>query len=286
MQTNNQAMVERIRIGHLASRIFIGLLAFVFAMPIYLAVVNVFKTEDQIQYYPIALPDPFTLENLTNTLNRPDNLLFEGLMNSLLITGTSVFLLVIFSSAIGFYIGRSKNRYIQMLLFAFVAGMLIPVQVILIPASRLLDWLGLMGTFPGLILLQVGGGLLSFAVFVYTGFVKTIPRELDESAMIDGASRFTLFWRIIFPLMRPATATVVIFVGLWSWNEFLLPLIILGPGEGITITTGIYSSASSLNKNYGQMFSLMFLSALPVLAVFFVLQKEFIEGLTGGSIKG
>ena len=104
--------------------------------------------------------------------------------------------------------------------------------------------------------------------------------------MIDGASKFTLFWKIIFPLMRPATATVVIFTSLWSWNEFLLPSVILGPGQGITITTGIYTAASSLNKNYGQMFALMFLSALPMLAFYLSQQKEFISGFTGGSLKG
>ena len=86
--------------------------------------------------------------------------------------------------------------------------------------------------------------------------------------------------------MRPATATVVIFVGLWTWNEFLLPLIILGPGEGITITTGIFTAVDNLNINYGMAFALMFLSAIPVLGFFFTLQKEFIAGLTGGSLKG
>lgn len=265
---------------------FAALVAIVFALPLYLAVVNVFKTEEQITRYPIALPAPFTLENLQTVLARPDNLLFEGLKNSLIITVCSVVAVVFFASVIGFYIARSNNRYMQVLLLVFIAGMMVPVQVVLIPIARLLQWLGLMGTFQGLILLQAGGGLLSFAVFVYTGFVKTIPRELDESAMIDGASRFTLFWRIIFPLMRPATATVVIFVGLWTWNEFLLPLIILGPGEGITITTGIFTAVDNLNINYGMAFGLMFLAALPVLGFFFALQKEFIAGLTGGSLKG
>lgn len=274
------------RTKHLVSRIFAALVTLIFALPLYLALVNVFKTEDQIQYQPIALPAPFTLENLVSALTRPDNLLFEGLKNSLLITTITVIILVIFSSAIGFYIARSNKRYIQLLLLLFIVGMMVPPQVILIPAARLLQALGIMGTFQGLILLQIGGGLLSFAVFVYTGFVKTIPRELDESAMIDGASRFTLFWKIIFPLMRPATATVIIFTSLWSWNEFLLPSVILGPGQGITITTGIYTAASSLNKNYGQMFALMFLSALPMLAFYLSQQKEFIAGLTGGSLKG
>jgi raffinose/stachyose/melibiose transport system permease protein len=270
----------------LFSRLFAGVVALIFALPLYLAVVNVFKSEDQIRYHPVDFPAPFTVENLETVWNRPDNLLFEGLQNSLLITSVTVFLLVFLSSVIGYYIARSDRLYTRILLLVFVAGMLVPTQVVLIPVSRLLQSLGLMGTFRGLILLQTGGGLLSFAVFVYTGFVKTIPRELDESAMIDGASRFTLFWRIIFPLMRPATATVVIFTSLWSWNEFLLPLIILGPGEGITITTGIYSAVSTIHKNYGQMFALMFLSTLPILGFFFALQKEFIAGLTGGSIKG
>jgi len=270
----------------LIARILTGLTAFIFALPLYLALVNVFKTEDQITRYPIALPDPFTLENLYAVLTRPDHLLFDGLKNSLIITVCSVITVVFFSSTLGYYIARSKNRYMQLLLLVFIAGMMVPIQVVLIPVSRMLNWLGMMGTFQGLVLLQTGGGMLSFAVFVYTGFVKTIPRELDESAMIDGASKFTLFWKIIFPLMRPATATVVIFVGLWTWNEFLLPLIILGPGEGNTITTGIFTAVDNLNINYGMAFALMFLSALPILGFFFTQQKEFIAGLTGGSLKG
>lgn len=270
----------------LIARILTGLTAFIFALPLYLALVNVFKTEDQITRYPIALPDPFTLENLYAVLTRPDHLLFDGLKNSLIITVCSVITVVFFSSTLGYYIARSKNRYMQILLLVFIAGMMVPIQVVLIPVSRMLNWLGMMGTFQGLVLLQTGGGMLSFAVFVYTGFVKTIPRELDESAMIDGASKFTLFWKIIFPLMRPATATVVIFVGLWTWNEFLLPLIILGPGEGNTITTGIFTAVDNLNINYGMAFALMFLSALPILGFFFTQQKEFIAGLTGGSLKG
>ena len=267
-------------------RVFAGVVTILFSLPLYLAVVNVFKTLDQIRYHPVALPAPFTWENIITVLNRPDNLLFEGLKYSLLITVSTVLLLVLFSSTIGFYIARNDNRLTRVLLFLFVAGMLIPPQVTLIPVTRLLKMLGLMASFQGLILYLAGGGLLSFAVFVYSGFIKNIPRELDESAIIDGASQFTLFWRIIFPLMRPATATVVIFVSLWTWNEFLLPLIIVGPSKGITITTGIYTAVGTYTSDYGQIFSLMLLSALPMLAFFFSLQKEFIAGLTAGSLKG
>lgn len=267
-------------------RLLAGLITAIFALPLYLAVVNVFKTLEQIRYHPIALPAPFIWDNILTVIQRPDNLLFEGLKYSLLITVTTVTLVVLFSSTIGFYIARKDNRWTRLLLFLFVAGLLIPPQVTLIPVTRLLKFLGLMASFQGLILYLSGGGLLSFAVFVYSGFIKNIPRELDESAMLDGASQFTLFWRIIFPLMRPATATVVIFVSLWTWNEFLLPLIIVGPGKGVTITTGIYTAVGTYTSDYGQIFSLMLLSALPMLAFFFVLQKEFIAGLTAGSLKG
>jgi raffinose/stachyose/melibiose transport system permease protein len=268
-------------------RIVAGVVTVIFGLPLYLALVNVFKSEEQITQYPVALPDPFTLENLHKVITRPDNLLFEGLKTSFIITIATVVIVVFFASTLGYYIARhERSRYLQALLLIFIAGMMVPTQVTIVTVARLLTWFGLMGTLQGMILFQAGGGLLSFAVFVYSGFVKTIPKELDESAMIDGASRFTLFWRIIFPLMRPATATVAIFLTLWTWNEFLIPLIILGPGKGITITTGIFTAVDNLNINYGGAFALMFLSALPLLAFFFLLQKEFIAGLTGGSLKG
>ena len=267
-------------------RIFAGLITASFSLPLYLAVVNVFKSLEQIRTHPIALPSPFILDNIQTVSNRPDNLLFEGLKFSLLITVATVTLVVLFSSTIGFYIARKDNLLTRVLLFLFVAGMLIPPQVTLIPVTRLLRSMGLMGSFRGLILYLSGGGLMSFAVFVYSGFVKSIPREMDESAMLDGASQFTLFWRIIFPLMRPATASVIIFVSLWTWNEFLLPLIIVGPSRGVTITTGIYTAVGTYTSDYGQIFSLMFLSAIPMLVFFLFLQKEFIAGLTAGSLKG
>jgi raffinose/stachyose/melibiose transport system permease protein len=267
-------------------KVIVGLITLAFAFPMYLALVNVFKTLKQIRYHPAALPDPFTMDNIIQVLKRPDHLIFVGLMNSLFITTVTVFLLVVFSATIGYYIARSDSKWSKILLMVFIAGMLTPPQVTLIPVTRILAKLHLMYSFKGLIFFFVGSGLLSFAVFVYSGFIKTIPKELDESALIDGASKFTLFWKIIFPLMRPATATVVIYLALWTWNDFLLPLIIVGPTHGVTITTGVYVSVGTFTSDYGQIFAMMLLSALPMLIFFFSLQKEFIAGLTSGSLKG
>jgi raffinose/stachyose/melibiose transport system permease protein len=195
--------------------------------------------------------------------------------------------LVFFSSLIGYYIARHPTPLTRFLQILFLLGMLVPPQVTLIPVVRLFQGLHLMGTFQGLVLYFVGGGLLSFGVFVYTGFVKNIPTDLDDAAIVDGAGELRLFWQIIFPLMRPATATVMIFLSLWIWNEFLIPLIILGPAQGVTVTTGIYfalGQASSIS--YGQMFSMMLISALPMLILFFALQREFVAGLSSGALKG
>ena len=266
---------------------FVTILAALYALPLYLALVNTFKVQDQILSNPIALPHPFTLGNLHDALTRPDNLIFKGLLTSILITAVSVTLLIILSSAIGYYLARHPSRLSNILLGVFSAGLMIPGQIYLIPLVRIFRSLGLIGSPVALILALVGGGLLSFGVFVYAGFVKNVPRELDEAAIIDGAGEFRLFWQIIFPLLRPATATVAIFLSLWVWNDFLFPLILLGPSKGMTITTGIYISLGQIYSiNYGQMFAIMALASLPVLIFYFLLQKEFIAGLAGGALKG
>lgn len=259
----------------------------VFGLPIYMALINTFKTQDQILRNPIGFPSPITLENLIQALTRPDNLVLKGLVTSLEITSVSVVCLVILSSAIGHFLARHNSRLFRGLQLLFMAGMMIPPQIYLIPIVQIFRKLHMIGTFYGLLLIFVGGGLLSFAVFVYTGFIKNVPRELEEAAVIDGAGEFRMFWQLIFPLLRPATATVVIFLSLWIWNEFLLPLIIFGPGKGVTITTGIYLALGQIYSiNYGQMFAMMTIASLPMLVFFFLFQKEFISGLVGGALKG
>jgi len=199
----------------------------------------------------------------------------------------SVFFIVIFSSAIGYYIARHNTRFTKGLQLLFLAGLMIPSQIYLIPIVQIFRKFHLIGSFSSMLVVFIGGGLLSFAVFVYSGFIKNVPVEVEEAALIDGANKFQMFWMILFPLLRPATAAVVIFLSLWIWNEFLLPLILLGPGKGVTITLGVYMSLGQLYTiNYGQMFAMMMIASLPMLAFFFAFQKEFIAGLTSGALKG
>jgi raffinose/stachyose/melibiose transport system permease protein len=257
----------------------------IFFLPLYMALVNVIKEGPRISPEPMALPIPPTLDNIRAVLTRSDQLFWVSLTNSLLVTSLSIAILTVLSAMLGHYLSRTSSRWTRWLTLLLLSGLMIPPQVILMPITQVLRSLHLMTTVPGLILFNVGY-YVPFGVFVFSGFVRAIPVELEESAAIDGASRMQVFWRIVFPLLRPATASVLIFLGVWIWNDFIDPLIILGPSQGTTITTGIYRSIGQYQADFGAMFALMFLATLPVLIFFLALQKHFVKGLTGGATKG
>jgi raffinose/stachyose/melibiose transport system permease protein len=254
-----------------------------FVLPVYIALASAFKSQAQILSSPLGLPAPVTLDNLSTALDRPDHLVTGGVANSLLITVLSVGILIPLSSALAFWLSQQQPRIKSLLLIVFALGLMVPPQTVLLPVVQLLRTIGLNNSYPGLILSNVGGGYLSFAVFVYVGFLRTVPRDLIEAARIDGASDVRVWWQIVLPLVRPATATVGIFLALWVWNDFLNPLFILGPRQGQTITTGIYVSLGTYSTDYGQLFGIMFLAAsIPVVA-YLLSQREFIHGLMAGA---
>lgn len=260
-------------------------LVLVFVSPIYLTVVNAFKKEDDIVADPAAPPVHPTLDNLSTALNRPDHLLQLGLRNSLIVVVCSVVLLIPLGSAFSFWISRRRTRPRALILAALAAGLMIPPQVVLLPTIRILTFLGLDHSYPGLILSNLGGGYFSFAVFVYVGFMRAVPDEVVEAARLDGAGGLRIWWTIIMPLVRPATATVAIFLSLWIWNDFLNPQFILGPLQGQTITTGLYLSVGQFQMDYGQLFGIMFLAGVIPVVGYLAMQKQFIAGLTAGSTK-
>ncbi|RSM89797.1 carbohydrate ABC transporter permease [Kibdelosporangium aridum] len=261
------------------------LVASAFFLPLYLVLTNVFKAGPEITASPASLPTPPTLDNLAQAVNRPDGLFFNGLINSMLVTLLSIVVLTIVSAMLGHYVARTHSGFGRIALLVLLAGLMIPPQVILVPVTEVLGLTGLMGTISGLVLFNVGY-YVPFGVFVFSGFIRSIPVELEQAAAIDGAGRFGTFWRVVFPLLRPATASVLIFLGVWIWNDFLNPLIILGPAGGTTVTVGIYRSLGQFQRDFGGVFGLMFLATLPVLIFYLSLQRHFVKGLTGGAVKG
>ena len=262
----------------------IALLAtLLFAIPLYLALVSVFKHADLIQDRPLALPSPFTTHNITNAAKM--DVVKTGLKTSVIVTVATIVLVVPLSAMVAYYISRWDTRIARGLLLFLLFGLMLPPQVVLIPTVVILQKLHLMFTYWGLIL-NFAAYFLPFGVFVFSGFIRTVPRELDEAAMLDGASSLKTFWRIVFPLLRPATASVVIVTAVWAWNDFISPLIILGAAHGATVTTGVYLAVGQFSVDYAQEFGIMFLASLPILALFLVLQRHFVSGLTAGGTKG
>lgn len=261
------------------------LVTLAFILPIYIALSSAFKTQEQILGSPLAPPIPFTFDNILNALQRPDQLIQAGLTNSILVTALTVGALIPLASALSFYISQRPPRLKAILLGVVALGLMVPPQVVLLPIVELLQAIGLANSYAGLILSNIGGGYLSFAVFVYVGFLRSVPQEVIEAARVDGASDLRIWWKIVLPLVRPATATVGIFLGLWVWNDFLNPLFILGPLQGQTITTGIYISLGQYSTNYAQLFGIMFLAAIVPLVGYLVSQREFIHGLMSGASK-
>ncbi len=256
-----------------------------FFVPLYLVLANAFKPGSRISSSPMALPWPPTLSNLKAVMTRPDHLFWVSLTNSLIITVVSVVVLTVLSAMLGHYLARSRGIWPRVLMLVLLAGLMIPPQVILIPISDVLRTFHLMTSVPGLVVFNVGY-YVPFGVFVFSGFIRGIPLEVEEAAAIDGANRLQAFWKVVFPLLRPASASVLIFLGVWIWNDFIDPLIILGPSRGTTVTTGVYRAVGQYQTDFGSVFGLMLLATLPVLVFYLALQKHFVKGLTGGATKG
>ncbi|MEV0289924.1 carbohydrate ABC transporter permease [Kribbella sp. NPDC050820] len=256
-----------------------------FIYPIYLMVLNAFKTQDAIYRYPGLPTMPLTWRNFVDVLTRPDGLFWTGLINSVQITVVGTLLSTMIAAMMAHYMVRSTGWFAKMLWVIIPLGLMIPPATTLLPLLRMMRDFGLIGSVFGLIVLYVAGSL-PFGVLVFTGFMRTIPKELEEAAAMDGAGPVRTFWSIVFPLLSPAGASVIIFVAVGLWNDFITPLIILGPANGSTITVGMYRQISEHVSNYGAVFAYMVLATIPILILFIFLQKYFVKGLLGGATKG
>jgi raffinose/stachyose/melibiose transport system permease protein len=257
----------------------------IYAAPLYIAIVNAFKENSQIVTAPAALPAPFTLANVSDVLTNPDSDMWGTLLRTALITASSVFLVVLLGSMLGYYIGRNDRPFQRVLTVALLFGLAIPSQVLLIPVSQVLKSVGLLNSYLGLVLYNVAF-FVPFSMLIFSRFVKSIPTELDEAAAIDGAGPLRTYFTVILPLLRPAAASVTIFVSIWIWNDFVNPLILLGPETGTTIMAGLYRTLGQYTAEYGSVFAYMFLATLPIVILFLILQKAFVSGLTAGASKG
>lgn len=254
---------------------------FVF-LPIYIAFVNVFKESDSILGDPLSIPIPPILDNIRSVLQNPNTDMIKLFSNSLILVLAGTALTILVSSMASYYLARTKTRFAKSLRIYFLVGLMVPYVIVYLPLCILMRKLGIPFGVPSLIFIFVSGNI-AFSTFMYTNFIVSLPRELEESASIDGASPLQRFWMIIFPLLKPATATVMIFVGLGIWNDFQTPLLM---GGVQTITVGIYTAIGPYSANWGVVFAYVLFAAAPVVVLYLFAQKSFVAGLTSGALKG
>lgn len=256
-------------------------------VPMYLLVVNAFKDQRDIVSRPFSLsPGQFTLEHLVAAWNNPDfDIAFGYAVTIGLVICVNIVSIGVCAPA-AYVIARSPRPVFGAALLFFISGMFIPTQVILVPVIFVLRALGLMSTFPGLVLFMASA-TVPFTIFVFTGFIRMLPASLDEAAAIDGAGPYRTLWTIILPLMKPIVATVFILNTLSVWNDFASPQLILGPGSGLyTVTTGVYASVGEYSADYTQVFPTLLLAVLPILVIFVLTQRWVMSGLAAGAVKG
>jgi raffinose/stachyose/melibiose transport system permease protein len=263
---------------------FIVMLAFLVAymVPFLFVLVNSFKTKKEIILDPIKLPESL---DFTNYINEFDKMNFlKSFTNSLFITIVSVLLIVIFSASTSYYFVRVKTNFNNTMFTIMVTSMIIPFQGIMIPLVTIYGGLDLLNNSLTLIFMYLGFGT-SLAVFMYHGFIKGIPIELEEAAMIDGANRFKTFRSIVFPLLKPITMTIVTLDVLWIWNDFLLPNLVLLNAELRTLPLSTFYFFATYTVDYGLLMAALILTIIPVIILYLFLQKYIIAGVLQGSSK-
>lgn len=251
-------------------------------VPFYYVVANSFKSMAEIFTNTSALPNEWLTSNYIEAWEAMNY--GRVFLNSLLITVGANAFIVIFTSMAAWKLVRTKHWVSTMIFFLFVAAMVITFQSIMIPLVKVSSILGLLNSHLGLIVMYLGFGS-GISVFLYHGFIKSIPEEIEEVAIIDGCSTWGVFWRIVFPLLKPVTVTIVILNSLWIWDDFLLPSLVLRDVELRTIPLATFYFFGQYTKQWDLALAGLVLEIVPLLVFFFGMQKHIIKGITSGSIK-
>lgn len=254
----------------------------IWAIPFFLLVTISLKPSDEMLLNPTGMPSRLDTSTFPQAWKGSAGVsLGEALVNSLVITLGSVVALIAIGSICAYVVARRGGRMGAGLYGLFVVGIILPFQLGIVPAYAVLRELNLAGTYPGMILLYTGL-LMPLTVFLYTGFVRTLPKDYEEAAFVDGASRLQTFRRIVFPLLRPITATVAVLTGVMVWNDFFVQLIFLSGSQLQTLPVAVYSFVGEYISQWNLIFAAVAICIVPVLAFYVFAQRQLISGFTGG----
>ena len=256
----------------------------VFIVPFAFIVVTALKDRQQSARLEFSWPHQLHfIENLQQVIAARDYMLLTAFVNSMIITVASVAILVVLAAMVGYVLQRRPSRGKGLVNALVLAGLIVPPAVV--PTIWMLQGLGLFRTLPGLVLIEVALGL-SFSVLLFQAFVATIPRELDEAAIIDGAGPTRLFFQVIFPLLRSVAVTVVVVMSVVVFNDFVNPLYFLPGDDNATVQLTLYNFRSQYTTQWNLLFTNILLITIPPLVMFLFFNRRIVSGLTAGAVKG
>ena len=251
--------------------------------PLLMALMNSFKTNRELLTNVMSWPESFGLDNYIKTFNKMHY--GRSFINTFILAGLSVTLMILFSALAGWRICRTKSRLSSFLLKLFIFSMLIPFSSIMIPLYKVTLSLEIKNSLVGLSFVYAGLGV-SMAIFLYNGFVKSIPAEMEEAAAIDGCNMLQTFFMIVMPMLKPVTATIAITNVLWVWNDFLLPLVVISDSKKYTLLLSTNTLFGQYSSDWTAILSALILSALPVIVFYAIFQKNILQGISDGAVKG
>jgi raffinose/stachyose/melibiose transport system permease protein len=256
----------------------------VFVIPFAFIILTASKTRREAAQFKFSLPTEWQLfDNIRAVLDARNGLMVTALLNSLILTVSSVALIVVFSALVGFVLQRRRDRIGTIVSALMLIGLTIPPAVV--PTIYVLQAMGIFKTMFGLILVEVAFAL-PFGVLIFRTFTASIPRELDEAAVIDGAGPLRLFWHVILPLLRPAIITVTVVQSVFIYNDFVNPLYFLPGSQNATVQLTLYTFMSQFNTQWNLLFSDVLLITIPPLIMYVFFQRQIVSGLTAGAVKG
>jgi len=274
--------------GRTIISLLIVILALAFLSPIYIMLVNSFKTRSELYDNALALPSTFSFEYYSSAMAKMN--FFPVLGNTLYVTIATVIGVVVLASMTSWMLVRQDNVISKIIFFSFVATMLIPFQTLMMPLMQVMDWIRtnlhipMLNTHEGLIFMNIGFHA-GIAVFLYHGFIKSVPIALEEAATLDGCSKFGLFWRIVFPLLKSITVTVAILDIISSWNDYLLPSLVLSDKGLRTIQLSTFYFFGEFTIVWNQAMAGLTLTIIPIVIFYSFAQKFIIKGIAAGAVK-
>lgn len=267
-----------------ATQLIMAAASLAFLAPLLIILNYSFKTKKELYVgNPLALPQSLNLTNYENAYRKLN--LKVTFFNTALYTVVSVLILALLCGAAAWAIARNRGKFFQFAYLYFIVGILIPAQALFLPIYIVGYTTGLVNTRIGVILMYVATNI-SFGVFLMTSFMSTVPVELEEAARIDGCSIYRTYFTIVFPLLKPAMATLIIMQSFQIWNDYLMSSLFVSTNRLKTLTVAIQSLFSAQSSDYSTAFAAIVISVLPITLLFVSMQKYFIKGMTVGAVKG